>query len=166
MERRALRSLLAALWLSALAASADRPPGAARAQGQAKSNATCIFDHMALRSSSHACRPRAKAYPSGVTGRVRKAIYDASLTFGMPYTVLLQIASCESGLNPRATNGNHYGLFQFVPDTFKRAARQLRATTGIAARSYWNPLDSAYVAGFMFVTGQSRRWACEQMPVG
>lgn len=125
----------------------------------------CIFDHMTLRSPATVCRPRAKAYPSNVRGAVKRSIYDSSLTFGIPFSILLKIARCESALNPRASNGNHFGLFQFAPETFRAAAARLRASTGVTARTYWNPLDSAYVAGFMFVTGNAQRWSCEP-PIG
>ncbi|HEX6506831.1 MAG TPA: transglycosylase SLT domain-containing protein [Chloroflexota bacterium] len=163
MESRALRVLLASCVLSALALS-WRHSGVARgAQGNSGQKPACIFDHMMLRSKAAVCRPRAKAYPAGVKGRVQRAIYDSALTFGMPYSVLLAIARCESDLNPTASNGDHFGLFQFIPSTFRWAASQLRATTGVQATNYWKPLDSAYVAGFMFVTGESRRWACEKL---
>src|SRR5436305_5785699 len=65
----------------------------------------CIFDHMMLRSPTTKCRPRAKAYPATVKGRVQRSIYDSSLTFGIPFAVLLNIAKCESALNPKASNG-------------------------------------------------------------
>jgi hypothetical protein len=74
---------------------------------------------------------------------------------------LLQIARCESGLNPRAANGNHFGLFQFEPGTFRQGARDMRAMTGITARTYWSARDSAYVAGFLFAIGNSPDWTCE-----
>ena len=96
---------------------------------------------------------------------MQHSIYDSSLVFGIPYAVLLNIAKCESSLNPRASNGSHFGLFQFAPTTFRRAAARLQTTTGLAAKSYWNPLDSSYVAGFMFATGDAQRWSCEP-PVG
>ncbi len=139
---------------------------ATHAQGtHSGQNSACIFDHMTLRSPTKTCRPRAKAYPSTVVGAVQRSIYDSSLIFGIPYAVLLNIAKCESSLNPRARNGTHFGLFQFAPATFRQAAARLQATTGLAARSYWNPLDSSYVAGFMFATGDAPRWSCEP-PIG
>jgi hypothetical protein len=87
------------------------------------------------------------------------------MTFGIPYQVLLKIARCESGLNPYAAYRGHYGLYQFLPETFYRGARELRTQTGVMAHSYWNALDASYVAGFLFATGQSRRWACEKLAV-
>jgi hypothetical protein len=96
-----------------------------------------------------------------VRGTVRRSIYDGALTFGIPYSVLLKIARCESRLNPYADDGAHVGLFQFLPATFARAARSLKSQTGIRASDYWNPLDATYVAGFLFAMGQSQQWSCE-----
>src|SRR5579872_326871 len=153
MERGRHRVLLAACMVVSLVLISV---SATHAQGtHSGQNSACIFDHMTLRSPTTICRPRAKAYPPTVTGRVQRSIYDSSLIFGIPYSVLLNIAKCESSLNPRASNGTHFGLFQFAPATFRRAAVQLKATTGLTARSYWNPLDSSYVAGFMFATGDA-----------
>jgi hypothetical protein len=114
-----------------------------------------------LRTAPGKCRPRAKAYPKSVAGKVRRAIYDGALTFGIPYHVLLRIAQCESGLNPRASGYGYYGLFQFAPDTFREGAKQLRHATGIRARSYWSPLDASYVAGYLFAVGEAPSWSCE-----
>ena len=121
----------------------------------------CIFDHMMLRSPNTVCRPQARAYPTSVKGSVQRSIYDSSLVFGIPFQVLLDLARCESSLNPRASNGSHFGLFQFAPSTFRLGASRLRSTTGVTARTYWNPLDSAYVAGYMFATGAATSWSCE-----
>jgi hypothetical protein len=52
------------------------------------------------------------------------------------------------------------GLFQFLPSTFKYGARLLKRATGITVSNYWNPLDSTYVAGYLFATGQSQQWSC------
>lgn len=158
MERTALRVLLTV----GLLGSACHGHGSVwAAQEHARHHAACIFDHMTLRSAAGTCRPRARAYPAYVVGKVQQAIYDSALTFGIPFDVLVAIARCESALNPRASNGSHFGLFQFAPETFRRAANQLRSATGVVARSYWSPLDSSYVAGFMFVTGRALRWSCE-----
>lgn len=134
------------------------PPTTTQAQsGTARS---CIYDHTSLHSTPGTCRPKAIAYPPSIRGRVRRAIYDSALTFGVPYHLLLKIARCESGLNPRARDGNHFGLFQFLPDTFRAGSSTMRSMTGIVAHTYWNPLDSAYVAGFLFAVGKADRWAC------
>lgn len=124
----------------------------------------CIFDHLALHTAPGTCRPRARVYPPQITGSARRAIYDSSLTFGVPYSVLLAIGRCESALDPRASNGTHFGLFQFAPSTFKRAVRRMRTETGVRAHSFWNPLDSAYAAGYLFAVGESPDWSCEHPP--
>jgi len=123
-------------------------------------SSTCIFDHMMLRTASGLCRPIARVYPANVKGRVKHAIYDSALTFGVPYPILLRIARCESGLNPRASYSGHYGLFQFLPGTFRGGAQGMRTATGIAAHSYWNPADSSYVAGYLFAIGKAPSWGC------
>ncbi len=135
-------------------AQAERVRGAGHAP-------ICIFDHMTLRTPAHTCRPRARSYPASVKGKAERAIYDSSLIFGIPYSVLLAIGRCESALNPHASNGTHFGLFQFDPGTFISAASLLHRDTGIVARSYWNALDSSYAAGYLFATGHSPAWTCE-----
>jgi hypothetical protein len=87
------------------------------------------------------------------------------LLFGIPYEVFLRIATCESGLNPHASNGSTFGLFQFAPATFERGADDLLANTGVVVHNYWNALDNSYVAGYLFATGQSPQWSCETNPV-
>ncbi|GAC1511652.1 MAG: hypothetical protein NVS2B16_13360 [Chloroflexota bacterium] len=121
----------------------------------------CIFDQQALRTKANTCRPRARTYPSTVRGIVRRAIYDSALTFGIPYNILLQIARCESALNPHATNGTHFGLFQFAPETFHQGSHGMKHDTGIVARSYWNAHDASYVAGYLFAIGRAPNWTCE-----
>jgi hypothetical protein len=95
-----------------------------------------------------------------VKGSVKRSIYDGALTFGIPYSILLDVARCESNLDPHADDGQHMGLFQFLPATFTHGAKALRGQTGIRAKSYWNPLDAAYVAGYLFVTGNAQAWSC------
>lgn len=153
-------SLGALLVLVGLTASGKALGWTGRAEAQRVHARVCIFDRSALRTAGKSCRPRARKYPGMVKGSVRRAIYDGALTFGIPYSVLMDVAQCESNLNPRAWDGVHGGIFQFLPATFRGAARKLKNTTGIQARSYWNPLDAAYVAGYLFATGQSQAWSC------
>jgi hypothetical protein len=130
----------------------------------------CVYDHMTMRTLPGICRPRAIRYPPNVRGGVKRSIYDSALTFGMPYKVLYAVAKCESSLNPKASYLGHYGLYQFLPDTFRRAAAELQREMGVTATSYWSALDASYAAGYLFVTGESRNWTCEkravQHPVG
>ncbi len=161
MDKR-VRYTLLAVAISALPYMASTPALArTTALSHSSGSRNCIFDHQSLWTPAGTCRPRAKHYPATVKGGVERAIYDGTLTFGIPYSVLLQIASCESGLNPRASNGSHFGVFQFAPNTFQLGAQRLLQETGIVARNYWNALDSTYVAGYYFAEGQSLSWTCE-----
>jgi hypothetical protein len=154
------RALLALVVLTTgVAATVGMQP--TKAEARRGSPSPCIYDKLSLRTAQGNCRPRAKAYPANVKTDVQKAVYDGALTFGIPYSALLNVAKCESQLNPRADDGTHKGLFQFLPSTFSNGAAQLRHDTGIKASSVWNPLDASYVAGYLFVTGQSQAWGCE-----
>ena len=153
--RRVLSRLLAGLLLCLLLQI--EPAVADSHTSQATS---CVYDHTALRSAPGRCRPHALSYPPNVRGKVRRAIYDSALIFGVPYTVLLRLALCESGLNPSARNGRHYGLFQFLPATFRRGARLMRRETGITAHNFWKPEDASYVAGYMYAIGHAPEWTC------
>lgn len=135
--------------------------GRAATAGRAEHSGACIFNHSTLWTPPNTCRPRARSYPRVVRSPVVKAIYSSALIFGVPYRSLLKVGRCESSLNPHASNGSHFGLFQFAPDTFRRALVQMRAQTGVIAHSYWQPLDASYVAGYLFAAGESRSWTCE-----
>jgi hypothetical protein len=165
MEKRARRALLClAIGVLPLLAFAPRARGLTASEPRTRqAGIACVFDQVMLHTAPGTCRPRARHYPIYVVGRVRRSIYDSALVFGIPYTVLLTIARCESSLNPRAQYRGHFGLYQFLPETFYRAARDLRAHTGVVARTFWSPLDSSYAAGFLFATGRSRKWACEKL---
>ncbi|HZU12698.1 MAG TPA: transglycosylase SLT domain-containing protein [Chloroflexota bacterium] len=156
MDGHARRAVVA---VSLIVLAAMTVPGTTEARS-GRSHA-CIFDHSSLRTAPNTCRPRASSYPRYVRTSVERSIYDGSLTFGIPYRVLLAIAECESSLNPHADNGTHFGLYQFAPPTFRNGASQLSRDTGIQVHTYWNALDSSYVAGYLFATGQSGSWACE-----
>lgn len=161
MER-LLRSTLCVLAAAVLPCVSGSSALAASTHGSGHAvRHNCVFDHMTLRSPTTRCRPQARTYPAGVRTWPMKAIYSSALVFGVPYNVLLAIAQCESNLNPHASDGSHFGLFQFAPGTFQQASTALKSHTGIVARSYWNPLDSAYTAGYLFATGGSPAWTCE-----
>ena len=120
----------------------------------------CVFDHSLLRTAPGICQPRAKSYPKTVNTPVERAVFDSARLFGVPYKLLLGIAECESDLNPYASNGSHYGLFQFLPSTFRNGRLMMRSMTGVVARSPWRPLDASYVAGFLFAYGEATSWSC------
>lgn len=155
MEGRAGRALSALILALGASISFHSGAGSTLAEAHAGRKAHCTFDHTMLRTEAAKCRPRALAYPADVVGTVKRAIYDGAITFGVPYPTLLGLATCESGLRPRAVNGDHFGLFQFLRDTFHTASKRMRRETGIRARSVWNPLDASYAAGFLFATGQA-----------
>jgi hypothetical protein len=112
----------------------------------------CVYDRTQLHSTGGSCRPQAYVYPNAVQGSVARHVFDAALTFNVPYRVLHNLARCESSLNPRASDGFHFGLYQFLPSTFSRVADQMRRETGITVRSYWDSLDASYVAAFDVVS--------------
>ena len=156
-----MRGIPIALAVGVFAVLQVQPVHGNAAALRAKGGHVCVFDHLMLTSAPGTCRPLAKSYPPSVGGPVRRAIYDAALTFGIPYRILLRIAFCESALHPWAVNGTHYGLFQFYPATFIRGELLMRSETGIVSSSYWDARDASYVAGYLFATGHARRWACE-----
>lgn len=167
MQGRTSHALFALLSAALVFPFAPGRPVEARTMRHNQSPHICVYDHTSLHSPPGTCRPQALVYPPNVTGRVKRAIYDSAMTFGVPYPVLLGIAECESSLNPRATDGKHYGLFQFLPSTFHGGRSAMRDMTGIQAQTLWNPLDASYVAGFLFAVGKANRWAClSQLPAG
>lgn len=161
MERSVGRALFALVLSVTVALTVDSGKAGIAAKERTRQQHACIFDQQMLRTTPGKCRPHAVAYPREIAGKVRRAIYDSALIFGVPYPILLNIAQCESSLNPRAKNSGHFGLFQFAPATFKQGAEEMRRETGITARSYWNPRDAAYVAGFLFAVGKAPSWSCE-----
>jgi Transglycosylase SLT domain len=85
------------------------------------------------------------------------AIHWAAVRWGASEPVLVAVAQCESGLNPRAYNasGGYSGLFQFLPATYWAYARLAGET-----RSYWSASGSADVAAWMFAHGLANQWTC------
>ena len=89
-------------------------------------------------------------------GSATDAIAQAAARWGVSYSWLLRVASCESGLNPGAHNpSGASGLFQFMPGTYFLYASQIGET-----RSYWDSYGSANVAGYMFSRGLAYQWSC------
>ena len=83
------------------------------------------------------------------SGSVTEIIYAAAAEFGLDGAYLVSIASCESGLNPQATNpAGYYGLFQFDQGTW-------------AAYGYGSIYDAAAqarTAARLIAAGQASRW--------
>lgn len=62
-------------------------------------------------------------------------------------------AWCESRLDPGASNGTHFGLFQFAPSTY--------ASTPYARRgSIWSAKWNALAAAWMQRVGRGNEWVC------
>lgn len=76
--------------------------------------------------------------------------------YGVDPAYLLNIARCESTFNPTASNGTHFGLFQFLPSTYAEYA-----PLAGAGPDYWDANNNAHVAAYMFSQGQAAQWECK-----
>lgn len=104
-----------------------------------------------LTTESTASAPLFAAPPPAPTGSIAAIIQAAAEEYGADPGYLLSIASCESGLNPRAYNpAGYYGLFQFAPGTW--------ASNGYG--SIWDPVAQARTAARMIAGGQASAWGC------
>lgn len=83
-------------------------------------------------------------------------ITNAALAAHIDPVELLAVATCESSMNPKATNGASFGILQFVPSTFQIYARKLH----ISDPDIWNVSQQARIAAYMFANGQERQWSC------
>lgn len=68
----------------------------------------------------------------------------------MPLARLRAVATCESTLNPRATNGPYVGLFQF--------GSPLWGSTAYSRMSRTDPYAAALAAAKIFSEGGARHW--------
>lgn len=83
-------------------------------------------------------------------GSVDHALSVAASTYGVPLARLRRVATCESTLNPIATNGRYAGLFQFgIP---------LWRTTPYAKFSRTDPYAASLAAAWAFKRGMHRHW--------
>jgi hypothetical protein len=67
---------------------------------------------------------------------------------------MLNRAMCESTLNHRASNGTHFGLYQFLPSTW-------RNETSYGSHSYWSAKWNALGAAEMESKGMGDQWVCQ-----
>jgi peptidoglycan hydrolase CwlO-like protein len=93
--------------------------------------------------------------PSGVLTKSQQEIIAIIRTAGARYNQdgdrLVRVATCESGLNPRAqSSSGASGLFQFMPGTFY----------GNGGHDIWDSTDQSNVAAKMFSQGRSGDWSC------
>jgi hypothetical protein len=81
---------------------------------------------------------------------VNRALVIAAATYKVSVEKLRRVATCESTLDPTATNGRYAGLFQFgVP---------LWRTTPYAKLSRTDPYAASLAAGWAFKRGMHRHW--------
>jgi soluble lytic murein transglycosylase-like protein len=69
---------------------------------------------------------------------------------------LKNIAQCESGLNPKATNMYYGGLFQFSPQSWKGYRRLMGKRTDPELR--FDPEAAVNTAAYMISTGRTSAW--------
>ncbi len=81
---------------------------------------------------------------------VNHALALAAATYGVPATKLRRVATCESTLDPKATNGRYVGLFQF--------GTPLWNTTPYRRFSRTDPYAATSAAAWAFKRGMARHW--------
>jgi len=90
------------------------------------------------------------AGPGTGAGNVDHALRVAASTYGVPLAHLRRVATCESTLEPTATNGRYAGLFQFgIP---------LWRTTPYMKFSRTDPYAASLAAAWAFKRGMHRHW--------
>jgi uncharacterized protein YraI len=81
-------------------------------------------------------------------------IYAAAAMYGQNGDAMLAVASCESVLDPNATNSSSgaAGLFQFLPSTW--------VTTPYGGYNIYDPVANAQAAAWMWSVGRRGEWVC------
>jgi uncharacterized protein YraI len=81
-------------------------------------------------------------------------VYAAADAYGQDRAAMLQVAQCESVLDPNAVNpySGASGLFQFLPGTW--------ATTPFAGYNIFDPWANANAAAWMWSVGRRGEWVC------
>lgn len=83
---------------------------------------------------------------------VRPCIRYAARRYHQSYSYALSVASCESTLNPHASNGTHFGLYQFDGATW--------AGQPFHRHSVWSARWAALGAMWYWARGEISRWTC------
>jgi hypothetical protein len=96
---------------------------------------------------------RAAAAAACSNTNVPACIRDASNRWHVSYAKMLSRAMCESTLNPSASNGTHFGIYQFLPSTW-------RGETSYGSHSYWSARWAALGAAEMEAKGMGGQWEC------
>lgn len=89
-----------------------------------------------------------QGHPVGAA--VNHALSVAAATYGVPLAKLRRVATCESTLNPLATNGQYAGLFQF--------GTPLWNATPYGRFPRTDPYAASLAAAWAFKRGMSRHW--------
>lgn len=84
---------------------------------------------------------------------VKPCILYAATKFGQSYSYALGVAYCESTLNPYASNGSHFGLFQFDGVTWAGSPYDDNG-------SVYNPFWNSMAAMWYWARGEFSRWSC------
>lgn len=102
--------------------------------------------------------------PQYDVGSVQQMIVEASIKYGLDPDRMLRIAKCESGFNPASVNRNYFagggnpsGVFQYLPDTWKRMSNN----AGFGGADVFDAYANVNVAAHAFSTGRSGEWACK-----
>lgn len=106
---------------------------------------------LASLAAAVACAPAVAAEPAG---RVERALQNASKRWSVPYRELRSVSWCESRWQPNAVGVGSYGLFQFVPGTWR--------STPYGHRSVFDPWWNALAAAWLVRrTGGWSHWTCK-----
>jgi soluble lytic murein transglycosylase-like protein len=95
--------------------------------------------------------------PTEASGDVPTDIVKWANIYGTDPDQLLRVARCESHYRPDASNGSHFGIFQFAPSTFYANEKYM----GLTGLDYWNADNNIQVAAWMFAHGQQGQWSCK-----
>lgn len=94
-------------------------------------------------------------------GSVADVIVRYANQFKVNPSIMLSIASCESGLRPNAANGPYAGIFQFNSSTWISNRRAMGLPTDPALRN--NPEEAAKTAAFKMARDGFGAWpACSR----
>lgn len=96
-------------------------------------------------------------------GDIQAYIVEQATAHGLDPQRMLRIAKCESGFNPGSVNrnytaggGNPSGIYQYLPETWKR----IGGRSGYEATDVFNWQQNVRVTMWAFANGYSGEWAC------
>ena len=104
----------------------------------------------------------AQTAPEQATGSVEQIVRQAARKYGIDENYAVQIAMCESTMNPNAVNTSYYengnpsGLYQHISGYWPARA----AKYGYAGASVFDPVANANVTMAMWKDGQKGLWEC------